>query len=180
MTDPIKLAREALDAARFLSDRLSSFELTDDADDMASEYIGHVEPAETRLRTALAALDAIPQPAADGPNAHDGCDHEGFAGGCIRAGHTPEACPARAPAPGDAELDALQRKLAYGLPGQGHLKEAADALSRIRTRLAEVEGALLAAEKAIASSTNEYEMSLLNREHFAGVVAAHRKLKEGK
>lgn len=29
----------------------------------------------------------------EGPDAHDGCDHEGFPGGCKRMGHTVETCP---------------------------------------------------------------------------------------
>lgn len=29
----------------------------------------------------------------EGPDTHDGCDHEGFPGGCERMGHTVEACP---------------------------------------------------------------------------------------
>lgn len=28
-----------------------------------------------------------------GPDYEDGCDHEGFVGGCKRLGHTPETCP---------------------------------------------------------------------------------------
>lgn len=29
----------------------------------------------------------------EGPDVHDGCDHEGFPGGCKRMGHTVETCP---------------------------------------------------------------------------------------
>lgn len=29
----------------------------------------------------------------EGPEYFDGCDHEGFEGGCERFGHTPETCP---------------------------------------------------------------------------------------
>jgi len=29
----------------------------------------------------------------DGPEFHDGHDHEGFKGGCIRHGHSPDECP---------------------------------------------------------------------------------------
>jgi hypothetical protein len=29
----------------------------------------------------------------NGPEVSDGCDHEGFKGGCVRFGHTPATCP---------------------------------------------------------------------------------------
>lgn len=31
-----------------------------------------------------------------GPDYSDGCDHEGFPGGCERMGHTVQTCPSRA------------------------------------------------------------------------------------
>lgn len=33
----------------------------------------------------------------DGPDHFDGCDHEGFVGGCERFGHSSENCPRRDP-----------------------------------------------------------------------------------
>lgn len=33
--------------------------------------------------------------AANGAEFSDGCDHEGFEGGCVRMGHTPETCPTK-------------------------------------------------------------------------------------
>lgn len=40
----------------------------------------------------------------DGPDSEDGCDSEGFKGGCGRMGHTPETCPNKpeADVPGDS------------------------------------------------------------------------------
>ena len=46
-----------VDAANFLSDRLHEFDLTDDADDMCRNFIGHVEPAHARLCAAIAAWE---------------------------------------------------------------------------------------------------------------------------
>jgi len=35
----------------------------------------------------------VQQPDDQGPEFSDGCDHEGFPGGCQRFGHTVETCP---------------------------------------------------------------------------------------
>ena len=42
------------EAAHFLLDRLEEFEINDDADDMAREFLGHVQPAHERLSITLA------------------------------------------------------------------------------------------------------------------------------
>lgn len=39
--------------ARFLLERLTEFELCDDAEQMARDWMGHIEPAIGRLRAAL-------------------------------------------------------------------------------------------------------------------------------
>lgn len=47
----------------------------------------------------------------DGPDVSDGCDHDGFPGGCARAGHTPETCPYHAKVSGAsraADYDGLR------------------------------------------------------------------------
>ena len=119
MTDPIKLARDALEPFCFFDedqpDIQSAWEMR--YRDRFQDWISF-EDIEA-ARTALAALDAVPQPA---------------------------------PVPGDAELDALQVALRRGRQAdmEGVMvtvsrqacEYAADALSALRTRLAEVEGAM--------------------------------------
>ena len=51
-------ALEAEEAGQFLLDRLSEFELSDDADEMTTEYLGHVSPAEERLRIVLNSINS--------------------------------------------------------------------------------------------------------------------------
>lgn len=46
------------DAASFLLDRLHEYDLTDDADEMCDQFMGHVEPAMARLSAALGGDDA--------------------------------------------------------------------------------------------------------------------------
>lgn len=222
MTDPIKMAQEVLGAIQLTGpDDDNAYWLCIAGDgqhtmvnqgDVRSQISGDLMSGwETKRRTALAALDAIPQPAADGPDAHDGCDHEGFPGGCIRAGHKPETCDQRpgpppehkiitglreaidhasAPVPGDAELDALANALRSGRQAdmEGVMvtvsrqacEYAADALSALRTRLAEVEGALecfvgFDTLPAAAKRPDAFERMVRQP-----IMAAHRKLKEGK
>lgn len=45
-----------------------------------------------RVQALQALLPALPEKD-DGPEFSDGCDHEGFKGGCNRFGHSPEQCP---------------------------------------------------------------------------------------
>lgn len=45
---------EAIEAeAKFLCDRLSAFELTNDHEEMARQFMGHVEPSLERLKVIL-------------------------------------------------------------------------------------------------------------------------------
>jgi hypothetical protein len=41
-------------AASFLLDRLHEYELTDDADEMCRDFIGHIDPAMAKMSTAIA------------------------------------------------------------------------------------------------------------------------------
>ena len=52
--DEIERLRMIEADAAFLIGRLSAFELTDDAKEMTREYLGHVAPAEERLRARVA------------------------------------------------------------------------------------------------------------------------------
>ena len=116
--DPIKLAREALRV------KLEATQVEDDyADFHGTAAPVHISLHHMDAELLLAALDAIPQPA---------------------------------PVPADAELDALDRqadlirnmlhmgeKIAWGAD-TGVIDQQRAALSALRTRLAEVEGALAA------------------------------------
>lgn len=140
MTDPIKLAREAL---RNLIARYDEVVTTPDCSCGQDDHDVQV------ARTALAALDAIQQPA---------------------------------PVPADAELDALQERLVN--PRQWSLKgdarRAADALSALRTRLAEVEGALECFVEFDTLPVAAKRPDAFDRMVRQPIMAAHRKLKEGK
>jgi len=63
------------------------------------ERPGYLERIITAVKEAVRKLGEAGEPAAnetipyEGPDFSDGCDHEGFAGGCARAGHTPLTCP---------------------------------------------------------------------------------------
>ena len=57
--DTLRADNAALrEAAHFLLDRLEEFEINDDADDMAREFLGHVQPAHERLSITLASTPA--------------------------------------------------------------------------------------------------------------------------
>ena len=57
--DTLRANNAALrEAAHFLLDRLEEFEINDDADDMAREFLGHVQPAHERLSITLARTSA--------------------------------------------------------------------------------------------------------------------------
>jgi len=161
MTDPIKLAREALLEAKHALFWCGGSDDFSDGGKAREGWLKVVMPVHPQIATALAALDAIPQPApvpdaeldelqerlkkrADGERSiarnnaavaealrpqmeafdrHDGT-HNTFA---VRLGIEHKNC---------AENDEALAK---------DWDAAADALSALRTRLAEVEGALAAA-----------------------------------
>lgn len=70
------------------------------ADKLGKPRTNRMESREAGIRRVRALLALLPpepeqepKPADDGPEFSDGCDHEGFKGGCERFGHTPETCP---------------------------------------------------------------------------------------
>lgn len=169
MTDPIKLAREVM---KYYEDHMCEGFCQDLPS--RSTYTPEMDMncSGCRARTALAALDAIPQPA---------------------------------PVPGDVELDALQEGLECGVRSAGmhddndtelfHVEDASDtmveaaaALSALRTRLAEVEGALTGMVKIVegidgamnhGTWRDDKGMRLKDTPEWVALyLAAHRKLKE--
>lgn len=73
----------------------------------------------------LVGIQLYPE-ADEGPCYSDGCDHEGFKGGCERAGHTPETCP------GDPALLPAMLREAAGHLAAFHASNTTLLASRLR------------------------------------------------
>lgn len=94
---------------------------------------------ETLLAAGRRRWRGLAEPAVagdDGPEFGDGCDGDGFAGGCNRFGHTPETCPHHPP-PADQrdEVPAMGAAEFTGLTFPGHPINP-DAAKRRRYRIA--------------------------------------------